>query len=381
MSTFTVGCLRETAERERRVALDPATAQRLTTSGLAVLVESGAGWSAHFPDADYEAAGAEISSREDVLARADAVAVVRTPDAGLADALHSGQLLVGLVDPLTHPDLMADLATRGVTVAAFELVPRTLSRAQAMDALSSQASAAGYRAGIVAAASFDGYLSMMVTASGTARPASVLVIGAGVAGLQAIATVKRLGAVVTGYDVREASRGEVESPGTTLLTSTVSQGAGAGGYARAMTAEEAVRQRAELSAHLVTFDVVITTAKVPGRTPPLLVTAADLDAMRPGSVCIDLAATEQRGNVAGSVDGRTTVTDHGVVVVGGGGLASDLAAASSRMYAHNVEALLRTLVVDHAFAVDLDDEVHRAVVVCHRGSLTATDPSPTGAPA
>ncbi|AMM22690.1 NAD(P) transhydrogenase subunit alpha (plasmid) [Frondihabitans sp. PAMC 28766] len=379
--TLTVGALRETADRERRVALDPEAAAAFIAKGFAVSVEKGAGSEARFPDAAYLKVGVTMSTREDVIAKSDILAVVRPPDAALAAALRSGQMLVGLVEPLANTDLTADLATRGVTVVAFELLPRTISRAQAMDAVSSQASTAGYRAGILAAASFDRYFPMMITASGTARPAKLIVIGAGVAGLQAIGTAKRLGAVVTGYDVRAASQGEVESLGAEFLTSSIAAGAAAGGYARAMTADEAVQQQDELSTHLESFDVIITTAKVPGRTPPLLVTAATLTALAPGSVCIDLAATDQRGNVAGSIDGKRLVTDGGVIVVGAGNLASDLATSSSHMYARNVLAMVTSLTKDGVVTIDPTDEVHAAVVVSHDGHLTtAPSAAPTKAP-
>ncbi|MCU1527139.1 MAG: transhydrogenase subunit alpha [Frondihabitans sp.] len=380
-STLTVGAVRETADRERRVALDPDGAAAFIAKGFAVVVEKGAGTAASFPDSAYEKAGASLVSRDDVIAKSDVLAVVRPPDAALAAALRSGQMLLGLLEPLTNSDVVADLAARGVTVVAFEMLPRTISRAQAMDAVSSQASTAGYRAGILAAASFDRYFAMMITASGTARPAKVIVIGAGVAGLQAIGTAKRLGAVVTGYDVRPASRGEVESLGAAFLTSSIAEGGGAGGYARAMTAEEAVQQQDELSTHLESFDVIITTAKVPGRTPPLLVTAATLAALAPGSVCIDLAATDQRGNVAGSVDGQHVVTDGGVVVIGAGNLASDLATSSSHMYARNVLAMVTSLTTDGVIAIDPADEIHSAVVLGHDGQLTPALPAtPVKAP-
>ncbi len=370
MNGLTFGALKETAARERRVALDPSVTARLVKSGCAVLVEAGAGVAASFPDEAYRAAGGTVGSRAEVVAGCTALAVVRPPDAELVAAMRDGQLLVGLVEPLDNAATIQELARRGVTVAAFELLPRTLSRAQSMDALSSQASAAGYRAGIVAAAAFERYVPMMITASGTAKPASVLVIGAGVAGLQAIGALKRLGAVVTGYDVRPASRGEVESLGARFLTSSIAEAGAAGGYARSMTADEAVQQQSELSGHLTGFDIIITTAKVPGRTPPLLVTAATLAALAPGSVCVDLAATEQRGNVAGSVDGTRTVTDNGVVVIGAGNLASDLATSASSMYARNVQALLASLAPDGVVTVDPADEVHAAVVVCHAGTVT-----------
>jgi NAD(P) transhydrogenase subunit alpha len=240
-----------------------------------------------------------------------------------------------------------------------------------MDALSSQSSAAGYRAAIVAAEAFGRYLPMMITASGTARPASVLVIGAGVAGLQAIATARRLGAIVTGYDVREDSREQVQSLGANFLTSSITAGAGAGGYARAMTVDEQQAQQAELAAALTSFDIIITTAKVPGRTPPLLVSAETLAALRPGSVCIDLAASERGGNVAGSVDGERVVTTNGVTIVGAGEIAADIPASASQMYARNVLAMLGALVVDEVVSYDPTDEVHSAVVVCHAGQITS----------
>jgi NAD(P) transhydrogenase subunit alpha len=238
-----------------------------------------------------------------------------------------------------------------------------------MDALSSQASAAGYRAMIVAANRSNRYLPMMITAAGTAKPASVIVLGAGVAGLQAIATAKRLGAIVTGYDVRPASKTEVESLGARFLTSSVADAAGAGGYARATSAEESERQQAELTETLTHFDIVITTAKVPGRKPPVLVTAAALAEMRRGSVCVDLAASELGGNVEGSVDGEDVVTTSGVTIVGGGNLASDLAASASQMYARNVGALIESIVGASGVAVDLSDDLVDAITVAHESQL------------
>jgi H+-translocating NAD(P) transhydrogenase subunit alpha len=371
VTALTVGVLKETPSGENRVALDPEIAARLVKGGYTVAVESGAGTAASFADADYATAGACVTDRAGVLQGCDALLVVRRPDTETLAALRSGQLLLGLVDPLDDLDAVRDLAARGVTVAAFELLPRTLSRAQSMDALSSQASTAGYRATIVAAAAFGRYFSMMITASGTARPANIIVIGTGVAGLQAIGTAKRLGAVVTGYDVRPASRGEVESLGALFQTSSIAEGAGAGGYARAMSPAEQAQQQEELAASLPSFDVVITTARVPGRTPPVLVSAETLSRMRPGSVCVDLAASDRGGNVADSVDGARTVTDHGVVVIGAGNLASDLATSSSHMYARNVAALLTSLVNDGVITVDLTDEVHAGVVVCHEGQVTS----------
>ena len=370
MSTLTVGVLRETATRERRVALDPASVKALTAAGRAVLVEADAGSAASYPDDLYVAAGARISSRDDVVASSAVIAVVRPPDTALAAGLRDGQVLIGLLDPLNHLTMVHELSDRTVTVVAFEMLPRTLSRAQSMDALSSQSSTAGYRAAIVAAEAFGRYLPMMITASGTATPAKVMVIGTGVAGLQAIATCQRLGAVVTGYDVRAASRGEVESLGARFLTPSVAHGAGGGGYARAMTAPEQHAQQAELAKMLESCDVIITTAKVPGHAPPVLVSTATLAKLRPGSVCVDLGSSESGGNVAGSVDGQRVVTTGGVIVIGGGELASDLPTSSSQMYGRNVAAVIASLFPADVLVVDPTDEVHKNIVISTGGVIT-----------
>lgn len=370
MTNLTVGALRESAEGEQRVALDPDAVSRLVTAGKTVLIESGAGLAASFTDAAFAASGADVTSRAAVIAQSDVLAVVRYPEAAVLSKLRSGQALLGLVDPLNNLVEMKQLAESGVTVIAFELLPRTVSRAQSMDALSSQSSAAGYRAGIVAANAFGRYLSMMITASGTAKPARVIVIGTGVAGLQAIATVKRLGAVVTGYDVRAASRGEVESLGAQFLTSSVAEGAGTGGYARALTDDERVTQEAELSAALLGFDIIITTAKVPGRTPPVLVSAATLEALRPGTVCIDLGASDRGGNVVGSVDRTIVLTPGGVTVIGAGELASEVPTSASQMYGRNVVSVIASLAPHDVIEVDPTDEVHSGIVVCHAGQVT-----------
>ena len=234
----TIGVLRERAAHERRVALDPPAVQTLVKRGFPVVVESGAGERASFRDTAYIASGATVESRKEVIAHSRVLVVVRSPDPTLVAALTEEQTIIGLLDPFNRLDTVAALVARRVTMIAFELLPRTVTRAQSMDAMSSQASAAGYRAALVAADAFGRYLPMMITASGTATPAKVIVIGTGVAGLQAIATFRRLGAVVTGYDVRSASRPEVESLGATFLTSSVAEGAGTGGYARALTPPE-----------------------------------------------------------------------------------------------------------------------------------------------
>lgn len=367
-----VGVLTETAAGEHRVALDPSAVRKLVADGRTVRVQSGAGVGAAILDAEYAVAGAAVTTRADTLAESDVIAVVRTPDDDVIASLHAGQTLIGLLDPLNRVDMIRELTSRGVTTVAFEFVPRTLSRAQSMDALSSQSSAAGYRAAIVAAHAFGRYLPMMITASGTATPAKVIVIGTGIAGLQAIATSKRIGAVVTGYDVREASRQEVESLGAKFLTSSVASGAASGGYARAMTEAEKSTQQSELSAALADFDVIITTAKVPGHTPPVLVSSATLSTLRPGSVCIDLGSSALGGNVEGSVEGSTTVTSGGVTLVGGGELAADLPGSASRMYARNVVAVLASLAPAGSIVVDPTDPVHQAIVIGHAGEITST---------
>jgi NAD(P) transhydrogenase subunit alpha len=369
-SSLTIGVLAETAAGERRVALDPSAVQRLTKAGRDVLVEAGAGASATFADDEYTDAGATLASRDQIIATCSVIPVMRYPDADLAKALRSGQMIVGLLDPFTNMADIAELAGRGVITVALELLPRTLSRAQAMDALSSQSSAAGYRAGIVAAAAYARYLPMMITAAGTATPAKGIVIGTGVAGLQAIATLKRLGAVVTGYDVRSESRGEVESLGAKFLTSSVAPGAGNGGYARAMTGAEQQTQQAELSAALMGFDIIITTAKVPGRRPPELVSETTLKNMRRGSVCVDLGSSDEGGNVAGSIDNTTVVTAGGVTIIGAGELASDLPGSASHMYGRNIVAVIAALAPTNDITIDESDEVHQNIVVSHDGAVT-----------
>jgi NAD(P) transhydrogenase subunit alpha len=366
-----IGALRETAAGEKRVALDPDAAGRLVALGRDVVIETGAGVRASFPDAAYVAAGASIASRADLLAIVDVLAVVRAPDDAIVDALRSDQLVIGFLEPTVRPDLIERLAAKRVTAAAFELLPRTVSRAQSMDALSSQASIAGYRAAIVASEAYGRYFPMMITASGTARPASVIVLGTGVAGLQAIATARRLGAQVTGYDVRAESREQVESLGAAFLTSSIAAGAGDGGYARAMTPDEQAAQQKELSAALVNFDVIIATAKVPGRKPPLLVPSETVAALKPGSVCVDLAASDRGGNVAGSIDRERFVTDNGVVVIGAGELAADMPASASQMFGRNVVSMLADLTVDDQVSFDLSEQVQGAVVVCHAGQVTS----------
>jgi H+-translocating NAD(P) transhydrogenase subunit alpha len=370
-----VAVVKESAPGERRVALVPETVPRLVQAGLEVLVEAGAGDGAWFPDRAYTDAGATVTSTDDLYATADVILTVTRPDAAAVARLRAGQAVIGMLSPLTDPHLARDLAAAGVTAVSLDGLPRTLSRTQGMDALSSQANVAGYKAALVAADAYGRFFPLLITAAGTARPAKLLVLGTGIAGLQAIGTARRLGAQVSGYDVRPASKGEVESLGATFieLTSPVSA-AGEGGYARELTAEERDAQQAELAAHIARHDVVITTAQVPGRRPPLLVTEDAVRAMGAGSVIVDMGASPLGGNVAGSVPGETVVTPNGVTVIGAPYLAAALPTAASNAYSRNISALLVHLVSgsapeNRALAIDTTDEIQAGVVVTHGGEV------------
>lgn len=366
MATVTVGAVRERAPGERRVALVPEAVTLLRRDGIDVLVETGAGSGAWFTDADYTEAGAHVVPPDELYARADAVLCVGPPDAEATGSLRTGQILIGLLEPLRHPALTEELTGRGVRPVSLDLLPRTLSRAQSMDALTSQANVAGYKAALLAADSYDRFFPMLTTAAGTMRPAQALVLGAGVAGLQAVATARRLGAVVTAYDVRPASRGEVESLGARFLDLQspphAEPGAGRGGYAREFSASEQRAQRRALQEHVARADIVISTAQVPGRRPPLLVDADTLERMRPGSVVVDLAASDLGGNVEGSEPDKTTVLGNGVTVIGAGRLPSAMATAASTAYARNLVALLRHLVRDGELVLDPADEITAALL-------------------
>jgi NAD(P) transhydrogenase subunit alpha len=362
-----VAVIKEAAPGERRVALVPEAVAKLRAAGVEVLVESGAGDGAWFADGAYAEAGASIVSGAEA-AEADAILMVGRPDEQAISRLRPGQAVLGMLAPLADPALAARLAAAGVTAISLDLIPRTLSRAQTMDALSSQANIAGYKAAVLAAATFGRFFPLLITAAGTARPARLLVLGTGVAGLQAIGTARRLGAVVTAYDVRPETKAEVESLGATFLELTaVGPAAGDGGYARALTEDERQAQQDELTAHIARHDVVITTAQVPGRRPPVLVTADALKSMAAGSVVIDMGASDLGGNVEGSRPGETVITENGITVVGADRLPSTLPAAASTMYARNISALLLSMVKDGALAIDLSDEIHAGVVVSQDG--------------
>jgi proton-translocating NAD(P)+ transhydrogenase subunit alpha len=365
-----VAVVRETAHGERRVALVPEAVAKLHAAGFETLVESGAGDGAWLTDDSFAEAGASIVGRSEALASADAVLMVGRPDAATIGALHRGQVLLGLLAPLTDPDLVSQLAAAGVTAVSMDMIPRTLPRAQPMDALTSQANIAGYKAALIGATAFGRFFPLLITAAGTARPARVLVLGTGVAGLQAIGTARRLGAVVSAYDVRPETRTEVESLGGTFIELTsVGPASGAGGYARALDEDERQAQQDELAGHIAAHDVVITTAQVPGRRPPLLVTEDALKGMSAGSVIVDMGASELGGNVAGSQADETIVTENGVTVIGAAGLPSTMPTAASSMYARNVSSLLQYLVKDGALAVDRDDDLQAGVIITHDGQV------------
>jgi NAD(P) transhydrogenase subunit alpha len=362
--------VKETARGERRVALVPDAVSRLRPAGIEVLVERGAGDAAWFTDAAYADAGASIVSATELYRSAEVILTVTRPSATAVRRLKRGQAIIGMLAPLTDPELAVALAAKGVTAISLDGLPRTLSRAQPMDALTSQSNVAGYKAALIAAEAFGRFFPMLITAAGTARPARVLVLGAGVAGLQAIGTARRLGAVVSGYDVRPASKGEVTSLGATFieLTSVVSA-AGEGGYARELTAEERQAQTEELAGHIARHDVVITTAQVPGRRPPLLVTEDAIKAMSPGSVIVDMGASPLGGNVTGSAPGQTVVTGNGVTVIGADNLPATVPTAASNAYSRNISALLLHLAKDGALAIDTSDEIQAGVVIAHDGKV------------
>jgi NAD(P) transhydrogenase subunit alpha len=365
-----VGVARETAPGERRVALVPEALGKLTAAGLEILVETGAGDGSLIPDAAYAEAGATVVSTDDLYAQSDAILRVQKPSPEEAGRLRSGQAVVGLLSPLLDPALMATLAAQGVTAVSLDAIPRTLSRAQSMDALSSQANVGGYKAVLLAANAYGRYFPLLTTAAGTAKPANTLILGIGVAGLQAIGTARRLGAVVKAYDVRPETREQAASLGAQFVTlKTAIDATGAGGYARELTAEERAAQQAELNGVIAGMDVVITTAQVPGRKPPVLVTGDAVRAMKPGSVIVDMAAGPLGGNCELSAAGQTVVTDNGVTILAPDNLPATMPAGASQFYARNITALLLQLVKDGQLHLDFEEEVTAATVITHGGAV------------
>jgi NAD(P) transhydrogenase subunit alpha len=351
---------KETAPGERRVALVPETVSKLAQAGLDVRVERGAGEPAGFPDSEYEAAGAELVAGEALHAGAQIVAGVGRPSADAVARMADGTVVIGFLEPLTDVEGIARLRERGIVGFAMESIPR-ITRAQSMDALSSQATVAGYKAVLLAADRVPRLFPMLMTAAGTIAPVRALVIGAGVAGLQAIATARRLGAVVSAFDVRPAVAEQVESLGASFLDLGVRTEETAGGYASELTPEQQAQQQAALEERIPDFDVVITTAAVPGRPAPKLIPARAVERMRPGSVIVDLAA-ETGGNCELTAPGD--VVEHGgVTIVGTRNLPSTMAYHASQLYSRNVGALLLHLAPEGELALDWEDEITRGACV------------------
>jgi NAD(P) transhydrogenase subunit alpha len=354
---------KETAQGERRVALVPEIVQKFTAAEIGVVVEPRAGEGASFGDETFREAGAELGDPWS----AEIVAKVRKPSDDEVDRLRKGQVLIGFLEPLTDRERIERLAARGVIGFALESIPR-ITRAQPMDALSSQATVAGYKAVLLASERLPRFFPMLMTAAGTVPPAKVLVLGAGVAGLQAIATARRLGAVVSGFDVRPVVREQVESLGASFLDLGVVGEEMEGGYARELTDEEQQRQQEELERRIPEFDVVITTALIPGRPAPKLIPASAVAAMRPGSVIVDLAA-EAGGNAELTEPGEEVVRE-GVTLVGLTNLPSTVPVHASQFYSRNVQALINHLAPDGELALDWDDEITAGACVTRKAVVT-----------
>jgi len=365
-----IAIVRERADGETRVAATPESVAKLIGLGASVAIEAGAGAAARFPDAEYEKSGATVTSAAEAVKDADIVLCVRRPAAAGLSGVKPGALVVGTMDPYGHEGEIEALAKAGVTAVAMEFMPR-ITRAQVMDILSSQANLAGYQAVLDAAVAFDRAMPMMMTAAGTVRPAKVFVMGAGVAGLQAIATAKRLGAVVSATDVRAAAGEQVESLGAKfIMTDALKDASGSGGYARELTAEEKAAQAELTASHIAKQDIVITTALIPGRPAPKLVTAAMVESMQPGSVIVDLAA-ERGGNVELTRPDEIVTTPNGVTIVGYRNVPARLATSASALYARNLVAFLETMFdkKTKAFAIDWDDELVKATVLTRDGAI------------
>ena len=359
-----IGVPKETAAGERRVALVPETVGKLTGGGFEVIFERGAGEAASFPDSAFEDAGARLGD----WAEADAVAKVQKPTADEVTRLRDGQVLIGFLQPLTDREGIERLASQGVVAFAMESIPR-ITRAQSMDALSSQATVSGYKATLLAAERLPKFFPMLMTAAGTVAPAKVLVLGAGVAGLQAVATARRLGAVVTGFDVRPVVREQIESLGANWLDLGVVGEETAGGYAQELTEQQQRQQQEELEARLPEFDVVITTALIPGRPAPRLIPASAVAAMRPGSVVVDLAA-DAGGNCELTEPGEEVVRE-GVTIVGLTNLPSSMPFHASQLYSRNVSALLHHLAPEGELVLDWDDEITAGACVTRQQEVPA----------
>ncbi|MCB1649133.1 MAG: Re/Si-specific NAD(P)(+) transhydrogenase subunit alpha [Pseudomonadales bacterium] len=357
---------KESREGEQRVALVPDVVKRLRAMDLSVSVQSGAGESAGYGDEDYVAAGADIEQDADkLLAAANILLTVNPLPAQQMAALPQGCVLIGFMNPYSEPERFATLQGKQVSAFSMELIPR-ISRAQAMDALSSQASIAGYKAVLIASTLLGKFFPMLTTAAGTVRPSKVLIIGAGVAGLQAIATARRLGAVVEGYDVRAAVKDQVESLGAKFVDIDI-KAEGSGGYARELTAEEKAQQQAILARHVAAADVVVTTAAIPGRPSPKIITAEMVAGMKGGSVIVDLAA-EGGGNCELTEAGKTVV-HHRVSIYGPLNVPSTVSGHASELYARNLLNLITLMIKDGALNIDLEDQILRDSLITHGGEI------------
>ena len=364
--SITVGVVKETFPGERRVAMAPKVMDMLAKVGVQFIVERGAGTDAGFPDKEYEAKGARMAATADeVRQNAQVLVQVRVSD---SPALQNSQIVAGMCDPLSEPQFIAEIAKRGITLFSMELIPR-ITRAQSMDVLSSMATVAGYKAVLLAAVEQPRMFPLMMTAAGTIPAARVLVLGAGVAGLQAISTARRLGAVVSGYDVRAAVKEQIESLGAKFVVIDVGEsGEGTGGYAKQMSAEAIQRQRDALGNVMREMDVVITTAAVPGRKAPLLITADMARGMAPGSVIVDLAA-ERGGNCELTKPGEKVV-DNGVSILGPVNLPASIPYHASQMYARNVSTFLKNMITkEGALNIDLADEITKETLVARDGKV------------
>jgi proton-translocating NAD(P)+ transhydrogenase subunit alpha len=360
---------RERVPGERRVALVPETAGKFVKAGITVAIEHDAGRAAGFLDEAYAAAGATIAADEvDTVADADIVVRVNRPSDAELDGLKRGAIVVGFLAPLGDPRSVERYAQRGLTALSMDAIPRT-TKAQAMDALSSQANIGGYKAALIAANTLPKFFPMLTTAAGTIKPAKALIIGAGVAGLQAIATCRRLGAVVTAYDTRPVVKEQVQSLGAKFLEIDVGEsGEGQGGYARELSAEALEKQRLGMIKAIGAADVVITTAAVPGRRAPILITKEAVAAMAPGSVIVDLAA-ETGGNCELTVTGETIQSPNGVTIVGTTNLPSTVATDASQLYSKNVQTLLEYFIKDAAIVLDMTDEIIAGTTLVHNGEI------------
>ena len=370
MGVMKIAVPHERAAGERRVALTPDIAGKLIKSGNAVALEHDAGASAGYPDDAYTAAGATIAPAYDALvADADIVVRVATPTDAELDALRKGAMVVGFLAPLGDPRSVERYATRGLTALSMDAIPRT-TKAQAMDALSSQANIGGYKAALLAAVALPKFFPMLTTAAGTIKPAKALVIGAGVAGLQAIATCRRLGAQVTAYDTRPVVEEQVQSLGAKFLKIDVGEsGEGQGGYAKELSPEALEKQRLGMIKAIGASDVVITTAAVPGRKAPVLISAEAVAAMAPGSVIVDLAA-ETGGNCELTKAGETVTSPNGVAIMGVTNLPSTVPRDASQLYAKNVQTLLDYIIKEGALALDMSDEIIAGTTIVHNGTIT-----------